>query len=119
MAGKSLSPAALAFRVVHGVITASFLSCIAYVWWCVLTGRRDRLLGYIVGALVSEGACVAANGGDCPLGPIQDRLEDPVPFFELVLRSPRAAKLAVPVLGGVAAVGIVLLAHRGPLIGRG
>ena len=43
-------------------------------------------------------------------GPLQDRLDDPVPLFELVL-SPRAAKRAVPVLGAVAAAGIGLLAR--------
>jgi hypothetical protein len=37
---------------------------------------------------------------------------DPVPLFELVL-SPRAAKRAVPVLGTVAAFGIVLVLARG------
>jgi hypothetical protein len=88
------------------------------VWFCALTGRRDRLLGYTVAALATEGACVGANHGDCPLGPLQDRLHDPVPLFELVLRSPTAAKRAVPVLGGVASLGILLLAHRDPLIRR-
>jgi hypothetical protein len=37
---------------------------------------------------------------------------DPIPLFELVL-SPRAARRAVPVLGGVAAVGIALVVARG------
>jgi len=59
---------------------------------------------------------VAANHGDCPLGPLQDRLHDPVPLFELVL-SPRAARRAIPVLGAVAAAGIVAAGVR-PLSGR-
>jgi hypothetical protein len=109
---NELSRAALAFRWLHGLIAAGFLLAIGYVWFCVLTGRRDRLLGYTVAALVTEGVCVGANHGDCPLGPLQDRLHDPVPLFELVLRSPTAAKRAVPVLGGLAGVGIALLARR-------
>ena len=56
--------------------------------------------------------------GRLPLGVLQDRLHDPVPLFEFLLRSPTAAKRAVPVLGGVASVGILLLAHRDPLIRR-
>ena len=108
MAEARLSPAALAFRTFHTAITLGFLSAIGYVWWCVLTGRRDRRLNVAVGALVAEGAFVAANGGDCPLGPLQDRLGDPVPLFELVL-SPAAARRAVPVLGAIAGVGILLL----------
>ena len=60
-----------------------------------------------VHALIAEGALVAANHGDCPLGPLQDRLHDPVPLFELVL-SPAAARRAIPALGVVASAGILL-----------
>ena len=106
-----LAPAALAFRLAHAGIAAVFLAAIAHVWACALTGRRDPLLRVAVAALTLEGVVVAANGGDCPLGPLQDRLDDPIPLFELVL-SPRAAKRAVPVLGAIAAAGIALLARR-------
>jgi hypothetical protein len=106
-----LSPAARAFRVGHAAIAAAFLLAIAYVWWCALTGRRDLKLKVAVGALVAEGVAVGANRGDCPLGGLQDGLGDATPLFELVL-SPRAARRAVPVLGGVTAAGIGLLAHR-------
>jgi hypothetical protein len=109
---ERLSPAAIAFRAAHALIAGWFLFAIGYVWWCALSGRRDRLLRVAVAGLVGEGAVVAANGGDCPLGPCQDRLGDPVPLFELVL-SPRAAKRAVPVLGVIAGAGIGLLARRG------
>lgn len=106
-----LSAAARALRGAHTAITVGFLAAIAYVWWCALTGRRDRWLRIAVVALVGEGVAVGVNGGDCPLGPLQDRLGDPVPLFELVL-SPRAAKRAVPGLGLVAATGIALLTRR-------
>jgi hypothetical protein len=94
------------------VIAAGFLGAIGYVWWCAVTGRRDRLLRVAVASLLGEGAVVAANHGDCPLGPLQDRLGDPVPLFELVL-SPAAARRAIPALGVVAGAGIVTLAARG------
>jgi hypothetical protein len=90
-----------------------FLAAIAYIWWCALTGRRDRSLSLAVGALVAEGAVVTANHGDCPLGPLQERLGDPVPLFEVVL-SPTAARRAVPVLGLIASGGLILLARGGP-----
>ena len=111
MTARRLSPAALAFRTVHALIAASFLAAIAHIWWCALTGRRDRLLHVAVGALAGEGALVVANHGDCPLGPFQERMGDPVPLFELVL-SPRAARWAVPSLGGVTLAGVALLARR-------
>ena len=113
MAEPTLSMAARAFRGFHGLIAVAFLLAIGYVWWCALTGRRDRWLRAAVAALVIEGAFVTANRGDCPLGGLQDRLGDPVPVFELVL-SPSAARRAVPILGAVTAAGIGLLSRRAP-----
>jgi hypothetical protein len=110
---RKLSRAAMSFRTFHAAIAVEQLLAIAYVWWCALSGRRDRLLRIAVVTLIGEGVLVIANRGDCPLGPLQDRLGDPVPLFELVL-SPRAAKLAVPTLGAITAAGLVLLVIRGP-----
>jgi hypothetical protein len=109
--GRPLTPAIIAWRAGHGVIAVGFVAAIAHVWRCALTGRRDRWLKRAIGALALEGAVVAANRGDCPLGRLGDRIGDPVPLFELVL-SPRAAKRAVPVLGAVTAAGVALLAIR-------
>jgi hypothetical protein len=103
-----LSRGALTVRFTHAAIATWFLLAIVYVWWCALTGRRGALLHFAVTALVIEGVLVAANGGDCPLGGLQERVGDPVPLFELVL-SPRAASRAVPVLGAVSALGIALV----------
>jgi hypothetical protein len=113
-----LSRVALAFRAVHAAIAVEMLLAIGYVWWCALTGRRGgRLLRAAVAALIGEGVLVTANGGDCPLGGLQERLGDPVPLFELVL-SPPAAKRAVSTLGVIAAAGLVLLVARGRHDGR-
>jgi hypothetical protein len=101
----------LAWRLAHGLIALGFLGSIACVWRAALTGRRGPVVRLAVGSLVAEGAVVALNHGDCPLGPLGERIGDPVPLFELVL-PPRAAKRAVPVLGGVAGAGILLLAAR-------
>src|SRR3954454_9967076 len=111
MVSNKLSPAAWAFRVAHGAIAMAFFGAIAYIWWCALTGRRSRGLGLAVIAILGEGAFVAANHGDCPLGPLQARLGDPVPLFELLL-SPTAARRAVPTLGAIATAGLILLARQ-------
>ena len=111
MASARLSPAARGFRIAHGAITVAFLGAIVYIWWCALTGRRDRRLQLAVAALVTEGACVTANNGDCPLGPLQARAGDPTPLFELLL-SPTAARRAVPTLGLITAAGLILLGAR-------
>lgn len=96
----------------HTLIALGFSSAIVYIWWCALTRRSGRGLKLAVAALALEGAAVAANGGDCPLGPLQARAGDPVPLFELVL-PPRAARLAVPALGALAAAGSVAALARG------
>jgi hypothetical protein len=108
---ERLSTAVIAWRAAHGLIAAGFLASIAYIWWCAISGRRGPVLRTAIGALAVEGAVVAANHGDCPLGRLGDRIGDEVPLFELVL-SPRAARLAVPVLGGVTLTGLGLLAAR-------
>lgn len=79
----------------------------------MLTGRRGASLRIAVVSLLAEGTVVALNHGDCPLGPVGEKIGDPVPLFELAL-PPRAAKLAVPVLGAVAGVGILLLGTLRP-----
>ena len=106
-----MSPAIVVWRAAHGLVAIGFLASIGYVWWCALTGRRGPLLRPAITALVCEGVVVIANRGNCPLGPVGDRIGDPVPLFELVL-SRRAARRAVPTLGVVTAAGVGLLAAR-------
>ena len=106
-----LPVAVIVWRTAHGLIAAGFLAAIAYVWWCALSRRRGPWLKPAIAALAGEGIVVAANGGDCPLGPLGDRIGDATPLFELVL-SPKAARRAIPTLGAVAAAGIALVAVR-------
>ena len=87
--------AVIAWRSMHGLIAVGFLASIGYVWWCALTGRRGPWLRPAIVALAGEGILVVPNGGDCPLGPLADRIGDQVPRFELDL-SPGAARRAVP-----------------------
>ena len=86
---RSLTRPAMALRAAHAGISVGFLGAIGYVWSCGITRRRGPLL----------------------------RVGDPVPLFEPV-RSPRAAKLAVPTLGGVTALGTTLVALRPPAAPR-
>ena len=108
---RKLSAHAFTFRLMHAGIAAAFLLAIGYVWWCALTGRRDRGLGLAIVALAGEGVLVIANRGDCPLGGLQERLGDPTPLFELV-PPPRAAKLAVPLLGVISGAGVAVVVLR-------
>jgi hypothetical protein len=96
------------------------LAALAYVWLCAALKRRDRRLTYSVGLLSAEGAALLIGGGNCPLGPFQRSIGDPVPMFELFL-PPRAAKAAIPVLTIVTLAGFAGLAatNRSPAYGQG
>jgi hypothetical protein len=107
-AGRGLGPAAVGFRVAHATFAVAQLASLAYVWSCALRGRRDRRLAAAVAFLGLEGAALIVGRGNCPLGPFQTRLGDPVPLFELVL-PPRAAKAAIPVLAAVTFAGLAAL----------
>jgi hypothetical protein len=98
-------------RVAHGLVSVLFLFCIAVVYAGAWRGTAGMLTLAAVGALLLEGLLVLLSRGNCPLGPLFRRLGDDTPFFELLL-PPRAARLAVPVLAAVTALGIVILATR-------
>jgi hypothetical protein len=98
-------------RAAHALVTGLFLSCIALVYVGAWRGEAGPLTLAAVGALFGEGALVVLCHGNCPLGPLLRRLGDDKPLFELVL-PPRAAALAVPVLGGVTVLGVILLVAR-------
>jgi hypothetical protein len=114
---SDLGQRARAFRLAHAAFSVVQLAALSYVWFCAATRRRDRVLSVSAAALLVEGAALAIGRGDCPFGPLQARLGDPVPLFEVVLPK-RAAKAAIPALFTIAVTGLagVLLRppHKGP-----
>ena len=108
-----LGRAAKRFRVFHTVIAVIDLAALSYVWRCAIRRHRDNLLRVSMLALAIEGVALVVGRGNCPLGPLQRRLGDPVPLFELVL-PPRAAKASVPLLAAISVAGMGLAAARPP-----
>jgi hypothetical protein len=108
---SALSTGAKAVRVGHIGVATVGLGSLAYVWACALTGRRNRWLAASCIALSVQGIAILIGRGNCPLGPLQQRVGDPTPCFELVL-PPRAAKAALPVLVSVAVGGVLVIALR-------
>lgn len=94
------------------LIAAGEIASLIYLWTCALTGRRGRALNTALIMLSTEGTGHVVGRGNCPLGPLQQRVGEPIPLFEFVL-SPRAAKRAVPALAGVTCLGLVVLMVRG------
>lgn len=105
------------FRLAHLGFGAVGMTTFGYLWWCALARRRTRKLGLAIGFLSLEGLALLVGRGNCPFGPFQRRLGDPVPMFELVL-PPRAAKAAVPALAIATVAGIVLATVRRPARSR-
>ena len=96
-----------AYRVAHLAWGVGQLAALGRVWATALGAGRGGMFWPAVGFLGIQGVGLAAGRGDCPMTPVQRRLGDPVPMFELLL-PPRAAKAAVPVLAAVAALGMGL-----------
>jgi hypothetical protein len=110
---SELGAGAKAFRLAHAAWGVVGMASLAYIWISALKRRRDRLLTACVAFLSLEGAALVVGRGDCPFGPLQSRLGDPVPLFELVL-PPRAAKAAIPALVAVTVAGLVAVGVRPP-----
>jgi hypothetical protein len=112
----SLPRRAKAFRIAHLAWGIAALRALAHIWTCAIMRRRDRHLWASVAFLLVQGAALVIGRGDCPFGPFQRRLGDPVPMFELLL-PPRAAKAAIPVLLLVTVAGMVAVVLRPPRTG--
>lgn len=109
----TLGTRARAWRALHAIWSIVQLAGLGYIWACALTGRRNARLWSFVTLLLAEGAALLVGRGNCPMGGLQAKWGDPVPFFELVL-PPRAAKAAVPVLAIFSIAGLAALVLRRP-----
>ena len=108
-----LPPRALGFRIVHVVWGVVELGALTHVWGSALLRHRDRYLPASMMLLLVQGAALVVGRGNCPFGPFQRRLGDPVPMFELAL-PPRAAKAAIPALFAIAVAGLAAVFLRPP-----
>ena len=108
---RSLPRRARAFRVAHVAWGAVAMGALSYIWMCAVVGRRDRFLWASVAFLLVQGVALLIGRGNCPFGPFQRSLGDPVPMFELVL-PPRAAKAAIPMLALVTVAGMIAVIVR-------
>ncbi len=99
-------------RTVHTSIGVFELGCLAYLWFCAITRRRDRWFTLAVRVLFGEGAALLL-ARECPLGLFQRRAGDDVPLFELWF-GPRLAQYAIPFFVAVAVSGMVAAMARSP-----
>jgi hypothetical protein len=101
------------FRVAHGVWGAFNMLALGLVWRAGITRRRDKVAYASTALLLAEGAALVVGRGNCPFGPFQAELGDPVPMFEWFL-PPRAAKAAIPALTIVTIAGLMVMWLRPP-----
>ncbi len=112
-AWSDLNRAARLFRIAHLIWSIFNLASLGYIWTSALGRRRGPYLYPAMAFLSVEGLALVVGRGDCPFGPFQARLGDPVPLFELVL-PPRAAKAAIPVLALISVAGMAAAWLRPP-----
>ena len=86
----SVERGAKALRVAHIAIALAGLSSLGYVWLCALTGRRDRILGAALATLSLQSVGLLIGRGNCPLGPLQQRLGDPHPIVRVCAPATRS-----------------------------
>lgn len=110
---SDLGRGARLFRIAHGVWGALNLAGLAWIWRSVVVRRRDRVAYASAALLGAEGVALVIGRGNCPFGPFQSRLGDPVPMFEWLL-PPRAAKAAIPVLAAISVAALAGLVLRPP-----
>lgn len=102
----------LLLRAIHTTFAVYFIACIFYIYYAMFTLQINVLLGVSIVSLVIEGMLVfVLNHGHCPLAPLQMKLKDPVPFFNLFLPE-LLAKKAVPFFTGLTFLGLLLLLIR-------
>jgi hypothetical protein len=89
------------------------MSALGYIWLSAIRRRRDATLIASMSVLSAEALALVIGRGNCPFGPFQRNLGDPVPMFELFL-PPRAAKAAIPALTVVALAGFLAVFIRRP-----
>src|SRR5688500_1914133 len=77
-AWRSLPRRAKAFRLAHITWGGFALSGLGYIWACAMVRRRDRYLWASITFLLVQGLALVIGRGDCPFGPFQRRLGDPV-----------------------------------------
>jgi hypothetical protein len=111
-ANTELSANARILRTVHSSIGVFELGCLAYLWFCAITRRRDHWFTLAVGVLFGEGAVLLLARG-CPMGFFQRRAGDDVPMFELWF-GPRLARYAIPSFVALAVIGMVTAMARPP-----
>ncbi len=101
------------YRLAHLAWGVAQLAALARVWASASGAPRAGWFWPSVGFLGVQGAGLLVGRGDCPMTPLQHRLGDPVPMFELAL-PPWAAKAAIPILAAVALAGVGLALRPRP-----
>ena len=98
--------------MLHTAFAVYFIACIAAIYSAAITLHIDLILWLAIASLAVEGIAVfLLNGGHCPLAPLQRKLDDSVPFFNLFLPAPLAKK-AIPFFTTVTFLGLAVLIVR-------
>lgn len=112
MNNKKYNNSILLLRTVHGLFSAYFIFCVLYINYSAITVHISLLLGIALFSVLLEGFLVyVLNHGNCPLAPLQWKLGDTTPFFNVFLPK-HIAKQVIPFFTILTFIGIILLLTR-------
>jgi hypothetical protein len=104
-------PAKLAVvKVVHTIIYVTMASATLYVFYCGVSGRRDRLLAIAMTLVTLEGLIFLANGMRCPLTALAQRYGDPKGHVGDTLFPESCTRYTFRAFGTLYAIGLMLIA---------
>jgi len=98
----------LLVRILHSFFSITFLGCIVFLYYCILTGKPSPWLLPVTAVLLIEGTVLLLNNGKCPLGPLHHKYGDDKGFFGMFLPV-KVLPYVLPVLFTVTILGFILL----------
>lgn len=101
--------ALLILQSVHSAIFAISLAATAWLWLCLISGRRSRLLWFAMVWLGLIAVGLILNGGVCPLQTLARHIEQTDEYVQDMLTPEWFNDLVVPVLAPPAAIAIAAL----------
>jgi hypothetical protein len=98
----------LIVRIIHSFFAVTFLGGIAFLYYCILTGKPSPWLLPVTAVLLIEGVILLLNNGKCPLEPLHHKYGDDKGFFGMFLPE-RVLPYVLPVLFVVTIFAFLLL----------
>ncbi len=96
-------------KIVHTIIYVAMASATLYVFYCGVTGRRDRVLPLAAALVAFDGVVFFANGRRCPLTALAQKYGDPKGYVGDTLFPETCTRHTFRAFGTLYAIGLILI----------